>query len=181
MAQVSPKAQSPREAPVEWSALAERIRSGGVEAFLAAHSAPWLVVESKALRGAPIGGETTRLTFDPNLLSQPAKGADTRLCIPLVSRPGSRFAFGVTVGHGEGCDVVLRSPTVSGLHAWFAVSGQPFKVIDSDSRNGTLMDGRPLEKGVQHPLGERHALRFGAVPTVFVTSATLVKLAVRAP
>lgn len=66
-----------------------------------------------------------------------------------------------TVGRGPGVDVQLDDPTVSRLHAELVRRGPYVYVSDLGlSRNGTLVNGRPVGRAV---VGARDVVSFGAV------------------
>ncbi|HEY5335738.1 MAG TPA: FHA domain-containing protein [Mycobacteriales bacterium] len=66
-----------------------------------------------------------------------------------------------TVGRGPGVDIQLEDPTVSRLHAELVRRGPYVYVADLGlSRNGTLVNGRPVTRAV---LGPHDVVTFGAV------------------
>jgi hypothetical protein len=66
-----------------------------------------------------------------------------------------------TVGRGPGVDIELQDPTVSRLHAELVRRGPYVYVADHGlSRNGTLVNGRPVTRAV---LGPHDVITFGAV------------------
>ena len=77
--------------------------------------------------------------------------------------PDSRPAV---VGRDPGCDVVLDDDRVSRRHATFVPQGAGWSVTDTDSKNGLLVDGLPLESG---PLKERSWISFGGLIARFET------------
>lgn len=66
-----------------------------------------------------------------------------------------------TIGRGPGVDVSLDDPSVSRLHAELVRRGPYVYVADLGlSRNGTLVNGRPVNRAV---LGPHDVISFGAV------------------
>ncbi|MGQ9364729.1 FHA domain-containing protein [Azospirillum sp. ST 5-10] len=64
-----------------------------------------------------------------------------------------RLDFGeTTIGRAEGAGVALPDANVSREHAALFFDGRAFRIVDRDSRNGTLVNGRPVEE---------HTLAFG--------------------
>jgi len=57
----------------------------------------------------------------------------------------------VSVGSGRGCDLVLTDKTVSKRHMTLRVDGDGIRVIDSDSRNGTEVDGIRVRDAFARP------------------------------
>jgi hypothetical protein len=72
-----------------------------------------------------------------------------------ISPPGSQgktFAISldmdkILVGRGGSCDIRLPHPAVSYLHAAIEMSDTSVTLTDSDSRNGTLLNGKKLVRG----------------------------------
>lgn len=73
----------------------------------------------------------------------------------------------ITLGRAPSCGVRLNDTFVSGVHARVFNAGGTFMVEDLDSRNGTLLNGRPLEPGTATPLNPGDHLRFGATVLEF--------------
>ncbi len=74
---------------------------------------------------------------------------------PIRKRSGNPFPERISVGRARNCDVVLRYPWVSKLHAHFVASepgglpdsGAPLQLIDQKSHNGSLVNGAKLRPG----------------------------------
>lgn len=66
-------------------------------------------------------------------------GTDSRI-VELCGKP-------VTVGRGEGADVVVAEPSLSRVHARFQRTGEGISVHDLGSRNGTVVNGTRVESG----------------------------------
>jgi transcriptional regulator with PAS, ATPase and Fis domain len=67
----------------------------------------------------------------------------------------------LTVGRGEGCDVVIDHPSVSRRHAAIHV-GAPLAVEDLGSSNGTRVAGAPLAPNRATPLAPGAIVEIGA-------------------
>ncbi len=65
------------------------------------------------------------------------------------------------VGRGPQCSLRLTGYYVSAQHAVVRWSGARWEVIDRGSRNGTVLDGEPLQPGRPYPLGVGSRLAFG--------------------
>jgi len=66
---------------------------------------------------------------------------------------------GGTIGRDAGCDLVLRDPRVSRHHARVEQGERGVEIVDLASRNGTVVDGRrvdraPLRPGARVELGD---------------------------
>ena len=68
--------------------------------------------------------------------------------LEVSKRPGNPFPERISVGRANNCDVVLRFPFVSKLHAHFlAGDGAGLRLSDHRSANGTAVGGRALGSG----------------------------------
>ena len=84
------------------------------------------------------------------------------------------FPFGVTIGHAENNDVVLRHHLVSRFHAYVKMVGGKRCLVDAASRNGTWIDGRRLGPTVPEPLSPRATLRLGGPEVTWLEPAQIV-------
>jgi len=99
----------------------------------------------------------------------------------LVSlEPKARGAAGaagevrVTFGRTAPCDVVLPFKQVSRTHVVFSRQQDGgWKVEDVGSRNGTVLDGKPIPTATPVPLRDGAKLRFGDVIGHFMLPAAL--------
>ena len=59
------------------------------------------------------------------------------------------------------CDTVLKEETVSRIHARIRKEGEDYRLMDMNSRNGTFVNGRPLETGEEYCLKAGDKVAFG--------------------
>src|SRR5947209_4713232 len=64
------------------------------------------------------------------------------------------------VGRSSGCDIVIRDPTVSRVHARIDRTTTGWRIADLDSTNGTRVNGRRIHDS---PLAPGDELRIAAV------------------
>lgn len=88
----------------------------------------------------------------------------------LIDRkhPDRRFDIGkptVTIGRGQGCDVVLDDSTVSRQHATVKLERDQFRLYDLGSSNGTFVGGQRVRAPVT--LEDGAVVRFGELECVF--------------
>lgn len=67
----------------------------------------------------------------------------------LISEEGGRIKIYLSanpfcIGKEEGCDCVLREPVISRRHAKILKEGETYFLVDTDSLNGTYLNGRKL-------------------------------------
>jgi len=84
------------------------------------------------------------------------------------------FPFGVTIGHAENNDVVLRHPQVSRFHAYVQQANHRRYLVDADSKNGTWVDGRRLGASRPAELPSFATLRFGLLEVTYLEPDHLV-------
>ena len=135
----------------------EELRRLGPEGFLAAHTAPFLVVYDPLpeLEGEEAVFETGKLAaLRPNRTTprRPATGSLV-MTVGKSVKVGNVFPGMITVGRARNNDVVLPSREVSSFHAWFSHEGGTWKVCDAESSNGTTVEGAPALKPLPVPTG----------------------------
>lgn len=87
---------------------------------------------------------------------------------PVRKRDSGLFPDRISVGRARNCDVVLRFPSVSKVHAQLLVDGPRWALIDLDSSNGTLINGVRVITRKRHPLQLGDRLQFGTIDVEFV-------------
>lgn len=105
--------------------------------------------------------------------------ADRWVIVPLEKRAGNPYPERLSIGRATNCDVVLRWPTVSKLHAHLHMAhGALSRVTDCQSANGTFLNGKPVgAAGSAARLGDK--LRLGTLECELVNAgAVYVILAV---
>lgn len=147
--------------------LSSFVRSHGhldEEAFRRAEPHPWLIWEAGPWKP---GGSRTIVSFTP----------PTPLPTP-ISKGAEVLAYGFTVrddvpepqvklGRGDDCDIVINDGTVSTHHLVFLRSSQGWLVQDVGSRNGSTVQGSPLEAGKPRLLTSNMRLTAGSVDFSF--------------
>ncbi len=73
--------------------------------------------------------------------------------------------FTMTLGRGEGCDIVIDNRTVSSHHATLTNEGGLFYISDNDSTNGTFVNDIRITKSKIQP---KDRIRIGAVMATLV-------------
>lgn len=142
------------------------------DAFVANHPGHFLLKRPKpdAKVEPPCGfGFATvaaEIDFDPL--------ASEWLVLPVIKRPSSPFPGRITVGRATNCDIVLRVPTVSKVHAHilYEESGV-FGLQNNRPSNATLLNNERLAPGESRPLQIGDSIRLGTLEFEFVDAIRL--------
>ena len=84
----------------------------------------------------------------------------------------------VSIGRSRSCDVRIDNDSVSKVHAHmiFDRHSGDYYLIDEHSRNGSCINGEPLEPGLRTPIWSGAYISFGDALYVFIDPPTLRKL-----
>jgi hypothetical protein len=140
--------------------------------FVARTQGRYLMVAAAVAAASDLGFDT-RVGSHGRLL-QAAMEAGGRRILALEKTDRSPFS-NISVGRARNCDVVLREPSVSKLHAHFLVSAAGWQLVDRGSANGTFHKGRKLD--ADHPvlLAPGDEILIGAVSCVFADAVVLFR------
>lgn len=113
---------------------------------------------------------------DPDADSDPLWTHDGGLIIaPVVKRAGGPYPERFGVGRARNCDVVVRFPAVSKLHALFEL-GPPLTLLDLGSANGTRVNGEQLLPRVPRAVAVGDRIALGPVELELLDAAALFEL-----
>lgn len=99
----------------------------------------------------------------------------------ILKRPGNPFPERIGVGRATNCDVVLRLPFVSKLHAHFiGVEQGTMRIADNRSANGTTVAGRTLAPGEAVEVRSGDWIGFGPLRLQLLDPADLYDALARA-
>lgn len=97
--------------------------------------------------------------------------------VAVKKRAGNPYPDRISIGRATNCDVVLRLPTVSKVHAHLQIHGPgSFSLRDNEASNSTFVNGRKLEaKGaVTIQVGDEISL--GTLDLEFVDASRLYRI-----
>jgi hypothetical protein len=133
--------------------------------------------------GVPSSDFGDRMSFDTQVVDVPAappadvgRLTGARL-VPVLKAPGHAFPDRISVGRATNCDIVLRDPSVSKLHAHFRVLGPgAAELTDVRSANRTSVNGSLLEPGTATRVTSGDTILFGVVAVQFLDPRALFEL-----
>jgi hypothetical protein len=159
---------------VDTDALADLAHSSTRDEFVEKQPHQFLVLET------PLAEQDVQFAtqvVDPvSLKRSAARRAPNVEVLAVVKAPGNPYPDRVSVGRARNCDVVMRDPSVSKLHAHFRVGGPKLELVDIDSQNGTRINGRALAPHQPATVSTGDTILFGSVSCKLVDAAALYDL-----
>lgn len=145
--------------------LIELARSLPLDAFVAKVSGRFLVLG--------VSDDQQPLTFSTQVFRAPPKasGRDELTVLPVVKAANNPYPDRVSVGRARNCDVVVRDPSVSKLHAVIRIDGESFSLVDVGSQNGTHLNGQRLLANEAVAIACNDEIILGTVNTIFMDGA----------
>lgn len=140
--------------------------------FIRAVTSLLLVVSDTGPDSQPIAFRTVAASPAAHRKSPPS--GPTAEVFEVVKAPGNPYPDQISVGRTRNCDIVLRNPSVSKLHAHFRVNeaGSPV-LVDNGSQNGTRVNGRLLVENQPQPVAVGDMIQFGRMSTTLLDAARL--------
>jgi pSer/pThr/pTyr-binding forkhead associated (FHA) protein len=132
------------------------------DAFERAHPHPWLLWTVTS----PLGSASSTVTTSSRGNAGRKATLSDPLLFPVAKRAGASPNPDVTLGRTETNDIVVSDVEVSRLHAVLRHRDAWF-VIDTNSKNGTWLNGNPVAPGTEQPLGEESKLSIGGLEMQF--------------
>jgi hypothetical protein len=105
------------------------------------------------------------LNFDP-------VPGETQLVV-VKKNPENPFPDRLTIGRATNCDVVIRLPFISKVHAHLFVQGDKLALRDNKAANATFHNHRKLEPGSSRSIALGDIISFGALDLELVDAARL--------
>jgi hypothetical protein len=160
---------------VDTDTLAELAQSSTRDEFVAQQGCSFLVLEQPLPEENEVGFSTQ--VVDPVSLKRSVVRRPQNIeVLPVVKAPGNPYPDRVSVGRARNCDIVMRDPSVSKLHAHFRLSGPKLELVDIDSQNGTRVNGRALAPHQPAAVANGDTVLFGSVACKVVDGAALYDL-----
>ena len=133
--------------------------------FVARFPHPFLLLGEGAQKAEP-EFFTHHLTQD-GVFEEPAVVEEE--VIPLVKGPANPYTDRVIIGRTRNCDIVLRTPSVSKVHADLRFPAvDRAELVDRGSTNGTFVRGESVVPGTLVPVATGDVIRFALLPCLFL-------------
>ncbi len=94
----------------------------------------------------------------------------------MLERP--KGTTSVVIGRWGNHDVAIPDYSISRTHCTIEVTTRGFTIEDAGSRNGTFVEGRPLEQGYPFPLKGNETVTLGRFNFMFLTGRQFMDLLV---
>jgi hypothetical protein len=159
---------------METQALIDELRSMSRDQFVARHrSTSFLLLTTNVGDDDEAGFNT--MVREPGSFKGKSRSQVSRqlTVLPIQKAEGNPYPDRISVGRARNCDVALRDPSVSKLHAHFKVRDGGFDLVDLGSQNGSCVNGRPLAKERPEAVSSGDVLLFGAVSCKIVNAGLL--------
>lgn len=160
---------------MDTDALAELAQSSTRDEFVAKQPHLFLLLEQALAVEADVGFSTQ--VVDPVSLKRSTVRRPQNIeVLPIVKAAGNPYPDRVSVGRARNCDIVMRDPSISKLHAHFRIGGVRVELVDIDSQNGTRVNGRALAPHQPAQVANGDTVLFGSVACKLVDAAALYDL-----
>ncbi len=133
--------------------LADELAEAGGEAFAATYGRHYLVITDRDLIDDAAEFVNTASRDSSDILTGRGRDVD----VHPISKPR------VTVGRDAGCDIPIKHPRISSLHAVFTRGGGLLFLADAKSKNGTKLNGLALAADKPAPVDAGDMIQFGPV------------------
>jgi len=151
-----------RRGPVSRQGLVELAQSATLDEFLAQVTGYFLATNDD---GSPVQLRFQTAMIEPGRVP-PSRGH--LQILPLQKAPNNPYSDRISIGRTANCDIVLRDPSVSKLHAQFRLQDGQLQLVDTRSQNGTWINGARLAPEQPQPVFFEDELRFGGVSAVLL-------------
>lgn len=109
-----------------------------------------------------------------------APGDDGGLAVRWVEKSERNpYADRISIGRSASCDIVLRHPSVSKLHAHFVRSDSGWGLRDANSKNGVQVNHVRVGSSAHAPLAPGDHVRIGVLDGKFVDALGLYAIVKR--
>ncbi|WP_129346887.1 FHA domain-containing protein [Sorangium cellulosum] len=143
------------------------LRRWSAEEFTARHQGLFLLVGQPSSASERVDFETCDAHNYLAKLTRASRSDHDELRVLRIEKSSRNpYTDRISLGRARNCDVVIRHPSVSKLHAHIRVeAGERYTIADVGSHNGTRVDDRPLVPHKPEPFMTGSVISFGTVVT----------------
>lgn len=103
--------------------------------------------------------------------------ADEWQIFPVKKREGNPYPDRISVGRATNCDIVIRLPSISKVHAHILKEAEgSYKLSDNEAANATFVNGRKVLGKKAMPMRVRDTVAFGTFELEFVDAERLYQI-----
>ena len=154
-------------------ALLDLARSIDADELAETLQSPLLIFPLQAFGGNPWAVETASASFDAVGIEAPKK-----IEVFELFTPGTPLPCVLTVGRARTCNIAVRAPSISKVHARFEVADNVV-ITDLGSHNGTRLSGHPLRPHEARLVQVGDSIHFGQVLSWVMSARELHALVAR--
>lgn len=154
-------------------ALIELLRASSRDAFVARMPNLFLLIMTHST--APDDGGFDTLSHEQEFTGKRRSSPSRQFeVVEVVKSRGNPYPDRISLGRARNCDVAIRDPSISKLHAHFRVrEGGGFDLVDLDSQNGTSINDEILATNRPGRVRPGDTLVFGSVTVKLVDAGQL--------
>lgn len=143
-----------------------------------AQTCPLYLVKRPVVRAAPLSKSVTPVSFETKHTKLDVDPYATEWRIAAVKkREGNPYPDRFSIGRAPNCDVVVRLPSISKLHAYLLITGpSTYGLCDNEASNATYVNGRKLEPRATVALRIGDEIELGALKLEFVDASRLYQI-----
>lgn len=161
------------EAVEEYAEQAKQLGSLG---FKNRYQHPFLVKPARTGTKSETGAETFSFQTSHERIQRDPFSLVWRVA-PVVKREGNPFPDRISVGRAPNCDVVVRYPFVSKLHAHFLRNSEGnLRLMCLKSRTPLYVNGRLLPEGDAVPVRENDVIAFGTLELKLMSAPSFYEI-----
>ncbi|WP_437672769.1 FHA domain-containing protein [Sorangium sp. So ce131] len=141
------------------------MQRGSAADFVARHRGFFFLVDQTSSELDKVDFRTCEVRSRLAPAEDAARFEQGELCvIPIEKSSRNPYKDRISLGRARNCDVVIRHPSISKLHAHIRVhEDKSYTIVDLGSHNGTSVDARPLKPNVAEPLCAGSVVVLGTV------------------
>ena len=92
---------------------------------------------------------------------------------PIKKREGNPFPDRISIGRAPNCDIVIRLPSISKVHAHIVIADGLYSLVDNGAANSTFVNRTKLQNKVAVPVRFGDKITLGPVDFEFVDAKRL--------